>query len=147
MATPTPEEIEHRVEENDSTTTAKRSAAAKRVGELARQRAAIAEQLSDIERELGEVLAESSDVIGTEELAKFTDVPVVDLDRWLNSRKATRTKRKKPVSAPSTAKADTNQGSPAAKTSTSAKTPTVPEPAPARSVPATAPARVPAEVT
>lgn len=142
----TPEEIEHRVEENDSTTTAKRAATAKRVGELAQRRAAIAEQLSDIERELGDVLADSSDVIGTDELAKFTDVPVADLDRWLNGRKATRTKRKKPASAPPAAKADTGQGSPAAKTPASGQTPTVPEPAAVRSVSA-APARVPAEVT
>lgn len=143
----TPEEIEHRVEANDSTTTAKRAAMAKRVGELAHQRAAIAEQLSDIERELGDVLVESSDVIGTDELAKFTDVPVADLDRWLNGRKATRTKRKKPAAAPSAAKTDAGQGSPAAKTPATGQTSMVPEPAAVRSVPANMSARVPAEVT
>lgn len=143
----TPEEIEHRVEENDSETTAKRSAAAKRVGELAQRRATIAEQLSDVERELGDVLAESNDVIGTDELAKFTDVPVADLDRWLNGRKTTRTKRKKSAPASSAAKTETGQGPPTATTKTSGPIATVPEPAKPLSAPAGAPARVPAEVT
>jgi hypothetical protein len=140
-----PEEIERRVKDNDTPTTAKRSAAAKRVGELAQRRAAIAEQLSDIERELGDLLAESSDVIGTYELAKFTDIPVADLDRWLNSRKTTRTKRKKSAPALSAANTDKSQDPPTPKTS--GPTPMTPEPAAPRSVPVNASARVPAEVT
>ncbi|MCE7011723.1 hypothetical protein LWC34_54260 [Kibdelosporangium philippinense] len=137
----TPDEIERRVEENDSARSAKRAAASKRVGELAQRRADIADQLADIERELGDVLAEASDVIGTDELAKFTDVPLADLNQWLNGRKSTRTKRKKPTGGAAAAKSDTSRGSPPA------KTPTVPEPATPRSDAADAPARVPAEVT
>lgn len=143
----TTEEIERRVEEADIARSAMRSAAAKRVGELAQRRTAIAGQLSDIERELGDVLAESSEVIEIDELAKFTDVPVADLNQWLNGRKNTRTKRKKSAGGPAAAKSDTSQGSLPAKTPTSGQTSTVPEPAAPRSVAGDAPARVPAEVT
>lgn len=135
------EEIEHRVAENDTAATAKRSAAAKRVGELAQLRADVAEQLSDVERELGDVLAESNDVIGMDELAKFTDVPIADLDRWLNGRKTARTKRKKPTS--SAAKTEARQGLPTAPTKASGPAPAGPEVAKPRS----AAAGVPVEVT
>ncbi|MFF5990638.1 MULTISPECIES: hypothetical protein [Prauserella] len=100
----TTEEIERRVEQADAARSAKRSAVAKRVGELAQQRASIAEQLSDIERELGDVLAESTDVMEIAELARFTDIPAADLNRWLGSRKATRSKRKKPAGRASSTK-------------------------------------------
>lgn len=100
----TTEEIERRVEEADAARSAKRSAAAKRVGELAQQRASIAEQLSNIERELGDVLAESTDVMEIAELARFTDIPAADLNRWLNSRKTSRPKRKKPAGRASSTK-------------------------------------------
>lgn len=133
----TPEEIERRIKANDSPKTVKRSAAAKRIGELAHRRATVAEQLGDVERELGDVLAESSDLIGTDELAKFTDIPIADLDRWLNDRKPKRTNRKR--SAPA-AKADTGQDRPAATTATSGRTPA---PAASQPVLADASARVP----
>ncbi|WP_216209744.1 hypothetical protein [Amycolatopsis aidingensis] len=137
----TPDEIERRVEDNDAARSAKRAAAAKRVGELAQRRADVADQLADIERELGDVLAESTDVIGTDELAKFTDIPLADLNQWLDGRKTTRTKRKKSTGGRAAAKNSPNHGSPPA------KTPTVPEPATPRSVATDAPARVHAEVT
>lgn len=91
----TTDEIEQRVGDADSVRTARRVAAATRVGELARYRAGIAEQLADVEQELGTVLAESSDVIEIDELARFTDVPAADLAQWLNSRKTARAKRKR----------------------------------------------------
>lgn len=100
----TTEESERRVEEADAVRSAKRSAAAKRVGELAQHRASIAEQLSNIERELGDVLAESTDVMDLAELARFTDIPAADLNRWLNSRKTSRPKRKKPAGRASSTK-------------------------------------------
>jgi len=100
----TTEEIERRVGDADTTRTARRVAAAKRVGELARHRTDVAEQLADMEHELGNVLAESSDVIDIEELARFTDVPVADLTQWLNGRKTNRAKRKRPVSGTSAEK-------------------------------------------
>ncbi|WP_037364695.1 hypothetical protein [Amycolatopsis orientalis] len=92
----TTEEIERRVAEADAARSAKRSAAAQRIGELAQRRTAVAEQLRDIERELGEALAEATDVIGIDELARFTDVPAADLTQWLGSRKSSRPQRKKP---------------------------------------------------
>lgn len=104
----TTEEIERRVEQADAARSAKRAAAAKRVGELAQLRAEVAEKLGDIERELGDVLAESSDVISVDELAKFTDVPATDLTQWLNGRKTSRPKRKRST-AP--AKRDASQAS------------------------------------
>ncbi|MTD57132.1 hypothetical protein [Amycolatopsis pithecellobii] len=92
----TTREIERRIAEADAARSAQRSAAAQRIGELAQRRAAVAEQLRDIERELGEALAEASDVIGIDELARFTDVPAADLTQWLGSRKSSRPTRKKP---------------------------------------------------
>lgn len=100
----TTEEIERRVGDADTTRTARRVAAAKRVGELARHRTGVAEQLADIEHELGNVLAESVDVIDIEELARFTDVPAADLTQWLNGRKTNRAKRKRPAADVSAAK-------------------------------------------
>jgi hypothetical protein len=93
----TAEEIDRRIEEVDLLRSSRRTVAAKRISELATQRAAVAERLSDLERELGDVLAESSDVLEIDELARFTDIPAVDLIRWLNDRTATRPKRKRPA--------------------------------------------------
>lgn len=91
----TTDEIRRRVEQADTYRSAKRSAAAQRVGELAQQRAAIAEQLYDIERKLGDVLADARDVMDMEELAQFTDVPAAELTRWLEARTMTRARRRK----------------------------------------------------
>jgi hypothetical protein len=93
--TPTTDEIERRVGDADSTRTTKRVATAKRIGELARRRASVAEQLADIEQQLGIVLAESSDVIEIDELARFTDVSAADLTHWRDSRRTTRSKHKR----------------------------------------------------
>ena len=107
----TTEEIEHRVAEADAARSVKRSAAAQRIGDLAQRRAAIAEQLREVERELGEVLAEAADVIEIDELARFTDVPAADLTRWLGSRESRRPKRNKPKAAGlSGAPSSTRQG-------------------------------------
>ncbi|GAB1512517.1 hypothetical protein [Actinophytocola sp. KF-1] len=97
----TEEEITRSIAEDDAARTTRRAAAATRVGELARQRAALVQQLNDIERELGDVLAGASDVIEIDELARYTKVKAADLARWLNERKPTRTKRKRsPVARP-----------------------------------------------
>lgn len=93
----TTDEIRHRVEEADTARSARRSAAAQQVGELARRHAAIAAQLEDVERQLGDALAEVQDVIDIDELARFTDVNAADLTQWLTTRKTIRTKRKKPA--------------------------------------------------
>jgi hypothetical protein len=143
----TTEEIERRVEEADAARSARRAAAAKVVGDLAQRRAAIADQLSDIERELGDVLAESNDVIEINELARFTDVPAADLTQWLNNRKTTRPKRKKPAGGPSGAKNNANRGPSAAGTTTNGQASTLPETPAPRAATADAPARVTAEVT
>jgi len=102
----TEEEITQILEEEDAVRTTRRAAAATRVGELARRRAAVAEQLNDLERELGEVLAESSDVIEIDELARYTKVNAADLARWLNERKPPRTRRKRSPANPPSAKGD-----------------------------------------
>lgn len=123
----TKQEIERRVAEADTARSTRRSAAAQRVGELAYRRAAIAEQLGDIERELGEVLAKASDVIAIEELARFTDLPAADLTRWLGARKTTRPKRKKPASPPGT---QNGPNRPPSSTPAPARGPTSPPPTP-----------------
>ncbi len=91
----TTEEIERRIEEADAARSAKRTEAARRVGELVQQRTELAEKLSEIDRKLGDVLVGASDVIGIDELAKFTDVPAADLAQWRDGRKTTRARRKR----------------------------------------------------
>jgi hypothetical protein len=83
----TTDEIERRVEKADADKSARRTAAAREVGELAHRRAALAEELAEVERKLGTVLAAAADVVGVEELAEFTDVPAADLARWLTAGK------------------------------------------------------------
>lgn len=143
----TTEEIQRRVEQADVARSAKRSAAAQQVGELAQRRIAIAEQLDDVERQLGEILAEAREVMDIDELARFTDVPAADLTRWLEARKTTRTKRKRPVPG---AERDTSRGPSTARAPTKTPTPTptaghasrLREPAAPRADTADAPARV-----
>ena len=145
----TTEEIQRRVEQADTARSAQRSAAAARVGELAARRAAIAEQLAAIERELGDVLAAAQDVIGIDELARFTDVPAADLTRWLTARTTTRTKRKRPTGGGSAARSDPSRRPAGARTPAAGQTSTRSEPAAARADAANtadAPVRVPAEV-
>lgn len=142
----TTEEIERRVEEADAARSAKRSAAAKRVGELAQRRASIADQLSDIERELGDVLAESTDVMDIAELARFTDIPAADLNRWLNSRKTSRPKRKKPAGRASATKSAATPGSSTRDTPTADASSTRREPPVPRNDSASAPEPVTTEV-
>jgi hypothetical protein len=101
----TSDEIRRRVEEADTARCAQRAAAAQQVGELALRRAAIAGQLEDIERELGDILAAATAVIGIDELAQFTDLKAADLTRWLTAHKPARVKRKKTTGPPT----DTNR--------------------------------------
>lgn len=138
----TAEEIDRRVEAADTARRAKRSAAAKEVGELAQRRTVLAEQLAEVERQLGEVIADASDVLEIDELARFTDIPAADLTAWLTARKLPRTTKKKrsAASAPSGA-------SSAAKASTNGLAPVPREPAIPRTDTADTPERVPAGVT
>ena len=108
----TTDEIERRVEKVDAEKSARRTAAAREVGELAHRRTTLVEQLADVERRLGGVIAAAADVIGTDELAEFTDVPVADLTSWLTAGKprARRgrppgSRRPKPESQPETSPA------------------------------------------
>lgn len=140
----TADEIRRRVEEADTERSAKRSAAAQQVGELAARRAAIAEQLGDVERQLGDVLATARDVMDIEELARFTDVPATDLNRWLTARKTTRAKRKRPASGTSSTNGTTSREPSAARTP-AGQTSSSPEPPAPRAD--TADARVPAKAT
>lgn len=101
----TTEEIERRVQQADASRSAKRAAAARQVGELAERRAVLAEQLDDIERELGDALAAVHDVMDVDELSAFTDLPAADLTRWRDARvrrKTTRPTRKRPAKADDT---------------------------------------------
>ncbi|WP_439381563.1 hypothetical protein [Amycolatopsis lexingtonensis] len=91
----TTDEIERRVEKADADKSARRTAAAREVGELAHRRAALAEELAEVERKLGTVLAAAADVVGIDELAEFTDVPAADLTRWLTAGNA-RVRRGRP---------------------------------------------------
>ncbi|MFF5990415.1 hypothetical protein [Prauserella flavalba] len=143
----TTEEIERRVEQADAARSAKRAAAAKRVGELALLRAEVAEKLGDIERELGDVLAESSDVISVDELAKFTDVPATDLTQWLNGRKTTRPKRKRSTASTTTAKRDASQASSTSNTAPATQLSASPELAEPRNGAADTSTRIPTPVT
>ncbi|HEY0806884.1 MAG TPA: hypothetical protein VGD84_17560 [Pseudonocardiaceae bacterium] len=143
----TDDEIERRVKEADSTRHAKRTAAAKQIGTLAQRRAAIAEQLDDIERELGDVLVDANDVLDIDELARFTDVPAADLTRWLAARTTTRAKRKKSTVGALAVKSDTSPGPAVATAPAPGQRSALPAPAVPRANGTDAPARVPAEVT
>lgn len=125
----TPEEIRQRVEHADTARSARRATAAQQIGELARRRAAIAEQLQDVEHQLGDVLASAQDVIDIDELAEFTDVKAADLTHWLAGRKPARTKRKKPNAATSgtDTPGDASRGPSAPGTSTTGHVSTLPE--------------------
>ncbi|MFD0201417.1 hypothetical protein ACFVG9_11665 [Saccharothrix carnea] len=114
----TPEEIRQRVEQADTARSARRAAAAQQVGELAQRRTAIAEQLEDIERQLGDVLAAAQDVIDVDELAEFTDLKVADITHWLAGRKTARTKRRKPTPILPGTQGDVSRGTSASRTST-----------------------------
>lgn len=141
----TTEEIQARVAQADTARSTRRSAAAQQIGELAARRAGIAEQLDDIERQLGDVLAAVQDVMDIDELARFTDVPAADLTRWLTARKPTRTKRKRSAAGTPDASSDPSRPS-AARTPLTGQASTTPDPAVPRAVTADASARDPAEV-
>lgn len=97
----TAEEIERRVQQFDTARSARRAAAARQVGELAGRRATIVTQLAEVERQLGEVVADAQDVIDVDELAAFTDLKPSDLTRWLTGHKPARGKRRKAATATS----------------------------------------------
>jgi hypothetical protein len=140
----TTEEIQRRVEEADSARSVRRSAAAQQVGELAQRRAALVEQLDDIERELGDVLVAAQEVIDVTELAQFTDVPADDLTRLLERRKATSAKRKKSSAGTQNHTSRTPSGT---RTLSAGQPSTLPAPPIPRNGTAEAPAPVTAAVT
>jgi hypothetical protein len=145
----TPDEIRRRVEQADIARGAARSVAAQQVGDLAQRRAVIAEQLNDIERQLGDVLAAAQEVMDVGELAQFTDVPAADLTRWLTARTARKTSRikgKRSVADAAAAASDASRRPSAARSPTAGPASTLPEPAVRRANAVDAPARVPAEV-
>lgn len=92
----TPEQIRQRVAQADSARSARRSAAAQQVGELALRRAAVLGQLEEVEQALGDVLLAAQDVIDVDELAQFTEVEAADLAQWLETRRSAGTRRRKP---------------------------------------------------
>ncbi|UUV28574.1 hypothetical protein NQK81_27765 [Amycolatopsis roodepoortensis] len=120
----TDEEITRRLEERDSARRARRAQTASTVGELARRHTELAEQLADLERELGEVLTAAGDVIDVSELADVTDVPVADLTRWRDqvAKPARGGKRKRPGTAK-------NNGTPGKDTPAATAPPAAPTPA------------------
>jgi hypothetical protein len=144
----TAEEIDRRVEVADRARGLKRSAAAKQVGELAQRRTMLAVQLDDVERQLGEVLADASDVLDIDELARFTNIPASDLMAWLTARKPARGTKKKPAAS---AASNTTRGSSAARTPANGHLSVPPTPTPTPAAPRTdaedAPGRVTASVT
>ncbi|MET9628303.1 hypothetical protein ABZX92_12645 [Lentzea sp. NPDC006480] len=97
---PSPDEIRLRVSQADKALSIRRAACAEKVGDLAQRCKALAAELHDTERQLGEVLAESKGVIELEELAKFTEVPVADLTRLSAAAKPRRGRRKRAATAP-----------------------------------------------
>lgn len=143
----TPDEIDRRVTEHDASRSARRSATAKRIAELAGRRADLAEQLGDIERALGDELAAAQEVMDVDELASFTELPAADLTRWLTAhtaRKPGRPKRKR-TDAAAGGERGTGSRRPAPRTPTAGQASAVPEPA-APLTTADEPARVPAGV-
>ncbi|MFF0147027.1 hypothetical protein ATK36_5360 [Amycolatopsis sulphurea] len=141
----TAEEIDRRVEAADTARRLKRTAAAKQVGELAKTRTELAAQLDEVERQLGEVLADASDVLDIDELARFTNIPAADLTGWLTTRKPNRTTKKKKPAV--TAASTTARGPSATKGPTNGLASVPREPAAPRTDTAGTPERVTAGVT
>jgi hypothetical protein len=108
----TTDDIARRVEEADSARSARRTKAAQLVGGLARERIAVVHRLADIDQQIGDVIVESSDVIGVDELALFTDVPAAELTQILDARKPTRGRRKRSTASPPAGKPDREQPPP-----------------------------------
>lgn len=116
----TTDEIRRRVHEADTARSARRAEAAQQVCELARRRAVIVEQLADVDRQLGDVLAAAREVMDLDELGAFTDLPAADLRRWLEARTtSTRGKRKKHATGAAGGKSTTRRTAAAAPASTS----------------------------
>lgn len=144
----TPDEIDRRVEEHEASRSARRSAAAKRIAELAGRRAALAEQLGEIERALGDELAAAQEVMDVDELAFFTELPAADLTRWLTahtSRKPGRARRKR-TDAAADGERGTRSRRPTPRTPTASPASVMPEPAAPRPDGVDEPTRVPAGV-
>lgn len=93
------DDIARRVEEADSARSARRTKAAQLVGDLARERSAVVQRLADIDQQIGDAIVENGDVIGLDELAKFTDVATADLTQILNAHKQPRGRRKRSAAA------------------------------------------------
>lgn len=96
----TPDEIQHRVDEFDSARSARRKAAAHQVSELAVRHDELVSEVDKVKRTLAEVLAEYSDVITVEELARFTEVPVSHLEQWQDGAKPGRNKKRRTSRTP-----------------------------------------------
>ena len=96
----TSEEIQNRVDEFDSARSARRKAAAHQVSELARRHDELVTQVDEVKRKLAEVLAEYSDVITVEELARFTEVPESHLEQWRDGVKPGRAKKRRATRTP-----------------------------------------------
>jgi hypothetical protein len=146
----TSEEIRRRVEEADTARSATRSASAQQIGELAHRHATLAEQLADIERQLGALLTDAQDIIDVDELARFTDVPSHELSRWLaaarTARKTSRAKRTRPSTGTPSTENDARRAPSAAPASPAGQASTPPDAAGPRAGTDTASTRVPAEV-
>lgn len=67
----TDDEIDRRINDKDAPRSARRSAAAKRIASLAQRHATLIAQVNDIERQIGDTLAEAQDVIDIHELHEF----------------------------------------------------------------------------
>lgn len=109
----TPEEIKNRVDEFDSARSSRRKAAAHRVSELAVRHDELASEVDEIKRTLAEVLAEYSDVITVEELARFTEVPASRLEQWRDGLKPGRGKRRRASSRTPAVRESTHHVAPA----------------------------------
>lgn len=127
------EEIARRLQETDTARSARRQQAATTIGKLARRHTELADQLADLERELGEILTAAGDVIDLPELAEVTDVPVADLTRW-RDQVATPARRKRNGS--SAKRNSSGKGTQTASASRTVAPPTTPAPAEPSTTPA-----------
>lgn len=142
---PTLDEIDQRVEEVDAPRTAKRKAACKKIREHAGRRAALLDELAATEREIGDALADASDVMDVHEAARITDVLASDLNHCLAAHRTTRAKRKRSTTGRAEPSSATPE-MPAARTPRNDHAQTPAEPSRPQADSATEPERVTAEV-
>jgi hypothetical protein len=92
---PTDEEIERRVEADDTPVTARRKTVAQSISALGAQIAIVSGPLQELIGQVRQEIGDNQDIITVEKLAVYTDISKADLKEWLAGYKPSGNKRKR----------------------------------------------------